>query len=306
MELRICNNKNYFLEIKQRIMKTIKVFLILYLISMNFIQIYGQRNMKGRIIDGSLDGIMGAQIMDKNNNIGLGQADSIGFFNIVIPNGINKLGFIQLGYEFANIEISDSCNYIEVILLPDLHYDFMSSRKIDKHRKKEFDKLLQFHLNAFRKGIFTKKTICYSREFEPIKPKLDEISLQIKERKKQIVKDYNKLGVGDTIYIPFTGNSKTDNTENATLSLWSGLSIAENYDSAIEGIITQKHRKCYRNLRFPYITFKKGYNFTYKVLNFRNCKFTSAVLNGKLIQIGHEFELDMRIFKTIIKNSSSR
>ena len=273
---------------------------------MNFSQIYGQRNVKGRIIDDSLDGIMGAQIIDKNNNVGLGQADSGGFFNIAIPNGINKLGFIQLGYEFANIEVSDSCNYIEVILLPDTHYDFMSSRKIDKLRKKEFDKLQQLHLNAFGKGIFTKETVCYSRKFEPIKPKLDEIRLQIKDRRKQIAKDYNKLCVGDTIYIPFTGNCKTDNKENATLSLWSSLSIANYSDSAIEGVVTQKYRKCYRNLRFPYITFKKGYNFTYKVLNFRNCKFTSAVLNGKIIQIGHEFEHDMRIFKAIREISSSK
>lgn len=266
---------------------------------MNFTQIYGQRNIKGRIIDDSLDGIMGAQIIDKNNNIGLGQANSDGFFDIVIPNGINKLGFIQLGYEVANIEIPDSCNYIEVILLPDFDYDFMSSRKIDKLRKKEFGKLQQLHLDAFKKGIFTKETTCFSRKFEPIKPELDEISKKMKERMKQITKEYKELCVGDTVYIPFSKNWVSDNTENKTITLWSSLSISKDSDSAIEGVVTQKYRKCYRNFRFPFITFKKGYNFTYKVLIFRNCKFTSAVLNGKTIQIGHEFEHDMRIFKAI-------
>lgn len=273
---------------------------------MNFTQIYGQRNLKGRIIDNNLDGIMGAQIFDKNNNIGFGQADHDGYFNIVIPNGINKLGFIQLGYEFANIVISDSCNYIEVILLPDIHYDFMSSRKIDKLREREFDKLQQLHLDAFRKGIFTNKTTCYSRKFEPVKPELDEINKKMKERRRQITKEYKELCVGDTIYIPFTKNWILDNTEHKTLSLWSSLSTSVDSDSAIEGVIIQKYRKCYKNLRFPYITFKKGYNFTYKVLNFRNCKFTSAILNGKIIQIGHEFEQDMRIYKTLREISSSK
>lgn len=273
---------------------------------MNFTQIYGQRNVKGRIIDDGLEGIIGAQIIDKNNNIGIGQANSEGYFDIVIPNGINKLGFMQLGYEIANIEIADSCNCIEIILLPDFHYDFLSSRKIDKLRKKEFDKLRQLHLDAFRKGIFTKETTCYSRKFEPIKPELDEISKKMKKRKTQITKEYKELCVGDTIYIPFTKNWVSDNTEHKTLTLWSSLSTSKDSDFAIKGVIIQKHRKCYRNFRFPYFTFKKGYNFTYKVVGFRNCKLTSAVLNGKIIQLGQIFEHDMRIFKAITKNSSSK
>ena len=287
-------------------MNTIKICIIIYLISLNFTQIYGQKNVKGRIIDDNLEGIIGVQIIDKKNNIDFGQANSRGFFNIVIPNGINKLSFIQLGYEFADIEISDSCNYIEVILLPESHYDFMSSRKIDKLRKKEFDKLQQLHLTAFGKGIFTKETICYSRKFEPIKPELDEISKEMKERKREITKEYKELCVGDTIYIPFTKNWMSDNTQNKTLSLWSSLSTSMDSDSAIEGVITQKYRKFYRNFRFPYFTFKKGYNFTYKVLNFRNCKLTSAILNGKIIQLDQILEHDMKIFKAITKNNSSK
>ena len=285
-------------------MKTIRISIfLLFLFSINFNESYGQRNIKGRVIDDNLDELIGAPIFDEGKN-SLGETNQNGFFDITIPKESNKLAFAYIGYEFANIELSDSCNYIEVILLPDAHYDFMSNREVDRLRKKEFDKLPQLHLNAVKKGIFTNETLCYSREFEPAKPRLDEISRQIKARKKQIKKDYQNLSVGDTIQIPFDVQTNYGNGTN--IFLWLSLTDTEHFDCTIEGVVTKKYRNGYHKPRFLWISLEKGYNFTYRVTNCENCKYDSIVYNGKAMKIGQELEQDMKIFKTIIKKNASR
>jgi len=270
-------------------MKTIKTFLILFVfVSVNLTETYGQKNIKGRIIDENLDELIAVKIFDCNDNL-LGETDFDGFFDVIIPNESNKLGFAYIGFEIANIELSDNCNYVEIILLPDAHYDFMSSRKIDRLRKKKFDKLPQLHLNAVERGLFTNEMICYSRRLESNKPSLDEIGKQRKAVEKQIKKDYQNLSVGDTIKVPFSGNKRYDGTDNTTLFAWSNQTDTKDFDCIIEGVVIKKYR-C-----------KNRYNFIYRVTNCEMCKYDSIVYNGKTMKIGQEFEHDMKIFKTIIK-----
>lgn len=276
-------------------MKTIRTFLFfLFFISTGFIEGYSQRNVKGRIIDDNLEGIQGAVIIDNVNNKGLGQADFNGFFDVIIPEGTNKLGFAQLGYEVSNIEISDSCSYIEIILLLDAHYDFMSNRKIDRLRKKEFNKLPKLHLNAVEKGIFTNDIICYSRKFEPVKPKLDEVNKQIKIKERQIKKDYKELSIGDTIQIPFGVNAGYYNT---TLFLWSNMTDTKDFNCIIEGVVIKKHRNRYKYYNPDLISKGRGYNFIYRVTGCENCKYNFIFYNGKAMKVGQEFELNMKIYK---------
>ncbi len=294
-------------------MKTIRKFLILlFLISINLSVIYGQRSIKGRVIDENLDELIDAKIFEFNstelfgfdNNNPLGVSDFNGFFDITIPSETKRLVFAYIGYEFANVELSDSCNYVEIILLYDAIYDFMSSRKIDKDRKKRFDNLSQLHLTAIDRGLFTNKTICFSREFEPNKPRLDEIGKQMKTVEKQIKKDYQNLSVGDTVKIPFGGTWRANGTDNTKLHVWSSFTDTEHFDCLIEGVVIKKYRNRYRNPRFSWISLGKGYGFSFRVTNCENCKFISPVYNGKAMEVGREFEHDMKIFKAIIKKNS--
>jgi len=281
--------------IKLKITSTI--LTLTFLISINLAETYAQKNIKGRIIDENFEELTGARILDFNDNL-LGVADFNGFFDVIIPNEFNKLVFTFVGYEFASVELSDSCNYVEVILLHSANYDFMSNRKIDRHRKKDFDKLPQLHLTAIEKGLFTNAILCYSREFEPLKPILDEYGKWIKTVKKQIKKDYQNLSVGDTVKIPFSERYA-----------YSSLSGIEDYDCIIEGVVTKKYKKRYRSpklswrglAKFGWISLERGYNFTYRIAGFENCTSNSMVHNGKEMKIGQEFEHDMKIFKTIIK-----
>ena len=237
---------------------------------------------------------IGVRIFDNDNNL-IGEVDFHGFFEINISNESDKLNFGFLGHESANIELTDSCSFIEIILLPAAHYDFMSSRKIDKLRKKEFDKLPQLHLNAIEKGIFTNETICYSREFEPDKPKIDEISKQLKIIQEQIKIEYKNLSVGDTIKIPI-GKS------NARFSALSSFTDTEYFDCIIEGVVTKKCRNRYYSSRFPWVSLRRGYNFTYKITNFEKYELVPIDNHSdKIMKIEEKFEYDMRIFKAIIK-----
>jgi hypothetical protein len=287
-------------------MNTVRTFLFLFfLISISFTETFGQRNIKGRVVLEDLDELIGGVILDSNDNP-LGTTDFNGFFEVTIPNESNKLVFGFLGCEFARIELSDSCNYVEIILLYSGTYDFMSNRKIDKDRKKRFDNLSQLHLTAIDKGLFKNETICYSREFEPYKPILDEIGKQMKAVKKQIKTDYQNLSVGDTVKIPFSGSWRADGTDNTMLYVWSGYTDTEHFDCIIEGIVTKKYRNRYRKSRFPWISLEKGYNFSYRVTNCENCKFVSTVYNNKAMEVGQEFEHDMKFFKVIIDKNASR
>lgn len=279
-------------------MKTIRTILALtFFVSINLTETYAQKNIIGRIIDENLEELIGARILDFNDSL-LGEADFNGFFDVIIPNELNKLVFAFFGYESAHIELFDSCNHVEVILLPSAHYDFMSNRKIDRLRKKDFNKLPQLHLTAIEKGLFTNVITCYSREFEPIKPQLDEISKWIKTEQKQIKNDYQNLSVGDTIKIPFSEHVG-----------YSFLYDREDFDCIIKGVVTKKYKKRYRSpklswrglTKFWWINLERGYNFTYKIANFENCKSNSMLHNGREMKIGQEVEHDMRIFKTIIK-----
>ena len=46
-------------------------------------------------------------------------------------------------------------------------YDFISLKKVDKLRMKRFKKLPEFHLTAYKKGIFTTEQACYEQPFMP-------------------------------------------------------------------------------------------------------------------------------------------
>ncbi len=61
-------------------------------------------------------------------------------------------------------------------------YDFMSPKKIDRNRLEQFNKLPELHLKAHDKGLFSKEVICFSNEFEPHKPRFDEIKRQMIKR----------------------------------------------------------------------------------------------------------------------------
>lgn len=158
------------------------ITIILIFASFGMTQILSQTTIKGKVIEDNCEELIGVKIFDNHNNL-IGETDNKGNSQIELPKDSCKLVFAYIGFESAKIEITDSCNYIEIILLPAAHYDFMTSRKIDRLRKKDYDKLPKIHSLAVEKGIFKNSKICYKRQLEKIKPRLDEIKRREKLQK---------------------------------------------------------------------------------------------------------------------------
>lgn len=126
--------------------------------------------LKGRIISENLGVLPEVKITNNENEL-LGITDIEGRFEISIPNEVLKLNVSLVGMEPTIIELSGNCNFLEVVVMIDAIYDFMSSKRVDRLRMKRFKKLPELHKEAFEKGIFKTNKACYTQEFIPFRKK---------------------------------------------------------------------------------------------------------------------------------------
>lgn len=295
-------------------MKTTKTFLIaLFFISMNFADVYSQRNIRGRVINDDLEVSRFAHIFEFNNekrygfdarNL-LGRADWDGFFDITIPNEINKLIFTSLGVN-AVIELSDNCDYMEIILLLDAAFigspSIQEIERRERERRRVFDNLPQLHLEAVRKGIFKNETICHSRIFWSEMERIDEINRQRREREReireinrQVRRDFRRLSVGDTIQIPFRAQWNRT-IRRTTLFPICNQTDVEYFSCIVEGVVIGKFRQRYHNG-----VSVRGRFLTIRVTNIENCQYDSSELYGRLLRVGNRVGHNMTRDKVIIR-----
>jgi len=268
-----------------------KTPIILILIIFNFnLNINGQtRTIQGRVISEDLEEIPQVCIQVKDTIL-VGKTDLEGRFKINIPLETNKLLFSFFCMEPALITLQKDCDTIEVILMKDGTYDFWSSRKIDKDRLKRFKKIPELHMQAYNKGLFKKKSVCFTREFIPDKPALDIIRKEQKEFRKINKNDFKQLNIGDIVKIPF-GIDTTKN-ENIVRTYYSPCRncTEEDYDYLIEGVVMNKHR---RKLT---LKIKITNMFPYDFLKYRE-----SILN-----VGSVFKYKMEYFEVIIDKNSKQ
>lgn len=247
---------------------------------------YGQRTIKGRIIDENLEILPAAGVFDADMRR-LGEIGSEGFFEVSVPKESDKLIFGFIGYEFAPVSIPTNCDYLEVILLRDVLYHYKSNRKIDRLRKKEFDRLPELHKKAVEKGLFKIDSPCYTREFIPDKPQLDQIGKELKAKRKANKRYFKNLAVRDTIKIPFSGSNGSDRTGRTTLIYYSYVVDGNQFDCIIEGVLIDKNRSY------------NGYNIMYKVTDTSQCKYDSIMHEEREMKKGKVFRYNMKYFKIL-------
>jgi hypothetical protein len=253
------------------------------------LNINGQtRTIVGRVISEDMEPLPMVYIQNSDTLL-LGKTDMDGRFIISIPQETGRLLFGYVGMEWTEIKLMKDCDTVEVVMMYAGTYDFMTFRKVDRLRKKRFDKLPIAHSEAVRNGLFSTTTICYERKFKPEKPALDSISLELKSKRKQIKKIYKGLAVGDTIRIPYSGSWRDDGTDRTTLYSYSYVVDGDNFDCVIKGIITEKNKH------------KGGYNLVYRVIDCKDCLFANIVLNRKELKVGELIEYNMKHFK-VLKN----
>ncbi|RKN80258.1 peptidase associated/transthyretin-like domain-containing protein [Ulvibacterium marinum] len=214
---------------------------------------------------------IGITVFNKDT-IEIEKTDLNGYFQIELPKETDKLIFAGLGYEWATITVPKECETLEIILFLAATYDFMSPRKVDRLRKKEFDKLPELHSQAFQKGLFKTEKTCVSRRFEPDFPELDEIRRQHKLTKKQIKAKFKELEIGDTVKVPSES--------------WSAYTDSTAFGCLVTGTIIGKNKK------------KRGYNLILKVSN-SLCENGQATYNGKKVEIGESITHNMKYFKIV-------
>jgi len=232
---------------------------------------FGQRTLSGRIVDQFMETAIGITIFDKDTTK-IGQSDLNGYFQIKLSKETDKLIFAGVGYEWAIITIPKECKNSEIILFLASTYDFTSPRKVDRLRKKEFDKIPELHSQAFQKGFFKTEKPCVLRKFEPNFPDLDEIRREDKLRKKRIKTKFKELKIGDTVKVP--------------TQTWSAYTNGVDYGCLITGVIIDKNKK------------KGDFNLILKVSD-NLCENEQATYNGEKVEIGNLITHNMKYFKII-------
>ncbi|RTL57616.1 MAG: hypothetical protein EKK37_16430 [Sphingobacteriales bacterium] len=144
-----------------------KLLILLFLFNVSTGSLYSQnKTISGRVIAEDLETVPLASIMI-NDTVQVGRTDLNGFFQIEIPVSVNKLLFLFAGMEPTTIELADTCDEVEVIMMFSRIYDFKTLKKVDRLRMKRFKKLPELHKEAFTKGIFKTDKACYTQEFIP-------------------------------------------------------------------------------------------------------------------------------------------
>ena len=129
------------------------------------IDLYGQkRTITGIMVNEDLVPVDDMRIFNSDSLI-LGTTDNHGKFIFDIPLEENLLIIRGVGIERKLIAVPKNCNHLEVILMGQASYDFLSLRRVNKLLKKRFKKLPKLHKVAFEKGVFLSERSCYEDKF---------------------------------------------------------------------------------------------------------------------------------------------
>ena len=246
------------------------------------------RIIRGQVIDEELQALPMAQIYTTDTLL-LGETDMAGKFEISIPHNTKNLLFGFVGYEWSNIALANNCPTVEIIMLQQGLYHYKSTAKVDRIRRRRFDKIPEHHSDAVKKGIFKNNNLCYKMTFKPEKPSLDKIKKWLKTERRKNKEMYNALSIGDTIIIPYPVSRGDDGTDRTTLHLYSFTADRKKYDCIIKGVIIDKPKR------------RGGYKIVYKIIDLTECSFNNIVLNGMEISGGENMEYDMKYFKVLRK-----
>lgn len=138
---------------------------IIFLISVVTGNLFCQtRTISGLILSEDFEELPAVGIHQIDTTL-IGKTDINGRFSIEIPSDTDSLILTFIGFEWTTIYLQADCDTFEVVMMYDVIYDFISARKIDRLRKKRFEKLPFIHQQAYEKGIFKTDTPCYSQVF---------------------------------------------------------------------------------------------------------------------------------------------
>ncbi len=141
--------------------------IILLVLLLTAINLYAQnKTIKGKVIAEDLEAFALTHIYI-NDTVLVGKTDMSGLFEIQIPNAVKQITLRNVGIETAVINLYDTCNSIEVIMMHAFTYDFRTLKQVDRLRMRRFKKLPALRKQAFEKAIFSSDNACYYQQLIP-------------------------------------------------------------------------------------------------------------------------------------------
>lgn len=258
----------------KNIIKILLLFLVFFVNGQN-------KSVYGKVISEDFEPLAGVQIRNSDNEL-LGETEFDGQFKINILQKTDSLFFSYTGMEFADIKLKEDCDNVEVIMMHDIIYDFMTPKKIDRLRKNRYNRLNEIYLEAINKELFQNRNICYDRSFKAHKPELDRIDKELKELDRINKNDFKNLKIGDTVKIPFGLDTakKTVSTNYSTCTSCTN----KDFDFILIGEIVNKQRN------YLTLEIKITEMLPYDVLEYR----------GKILKVGSHFKYEMKYFEVLI------
>ena len=108
------------------------------MLSVSICSLYSQnKTIKGRVISDDFETVPGVFIMI-DDTIEIGRTNMDGFFQIDIPVPVKKIKFMFVGMDPTTIELVDTCETIEVVMMLSSTYDFITLKSAERKRKKRY------------------------------------------------------------------------------------------------------------------------------------------------------------------------
>ena len=145
-------------------LKIVRLIIIFTFLLVTSITSGQTKTISGKIIDENLTDVALAKIQTDDSSF-FATSEFNGRFKIEVSINTKSLLISSVGFERARINLPDTCNQLDIILMSNVTYDYISLKKVDKFRMKRFKELPKIHMTAFQKGIFTTDKSCYTQRF---------------------------------------------------------------------------------------------------------------------------------------------
>lgn len=153
-------------------MKIILIILSAFYISLEG---YGQnRQLNGLVLNEEMEPISHIFIYI-NDSLEIGRTDAKGKYEVTLPVEVDSIIFRGVGFEPLLVTLGTGCSRVEVIMVLAGSYDFMSPAKVDRQRRRYFEKINKLYPAAIQKGLFASTPTCHKTVFQPNAPKMREI-----------------------------------------------------------------------------------------------------------------------------------
>ena len=119
-----------------------------------------ERIISGKVIGQELIEFPGVLVMTSDSKV-LDTTDFSGNFSFKYSEEIKKIKFVFPMLQQEEVNLTDNCDHIEVILPDEWIYDFVSLKKAERKKKRDRKRILpKLYAEAYDKGIFKNEKSC--------------------------------------------------------------------------------------------------------------------------------------------------